>query len=113
MLGAWGLYAYGLIQTYKDPTPAFKIVLIVIGVEFVALIIGTISWVGHHLNLHQKFGPRTRVTKAEWDYKEDWNGYKVEGNFDQLKKEQVVIITCDHKTMVKNFSSTPGELTHD
>lgn len=109
MIGAWGLYVYGLIHAFEIPAKAYKIVIIVLSIECVALVIGTISWVIHYIGLHRKFGPRTRVTKVIWNYKEDWLGYKIEGDLEQLKTEQVVVINCDPENRAKYFSSiSPG-----
>ena len=84
MAAAWGLYAYGLYHAFDLPSKAYKIVLIVLSLEFVALIITTISWVGHHLGLHRKFGARTQIPNTTWNYTEDWLGYKIEGAFEDL-----------------------------
>lgn len=103
MIGAWGLYIFGLTQQKNIPPHVYHVVIIVLGFEVIFLVALTISWVVHHLMLHRKLGPRKAITKAIWNYESDWLHYKIQGDFDTLKQAQVVTITCDHDKNIKIF----------
>lgn len=111
MIGGWGMYAYGLTRLQGIPSQAYQAVVIVLGLEAIFLISLTISWIVHHLSIHRTLGPRKMVTPAVWNYEKDWSGYNIIGNFDDLKHQQVIIVSCDPETKVKVFQ--PEKKTHD
>lgn len=111
MIGAWGIYGYGLIQIEDLPPQAYQAVVIVLVLEAIFLISLTISWIVHHLSIHRKLGPRKMVTNAVWTYEKDWFGYKVDGDFDDLKHQQVITVICHPDTKIKVFQ--PEKKKHD
>jgi hypothetical protein len=111
MIGGWGIYAYGLTRLQDIPSQVYQAVAIVLGLEAIFLISLTISWIIHHLSIHRTLGPRKMVTPAVWHYERDWSGYNIVGNFDDLKHQQVIIVTCDPETKLKVFQSE--KKTHD
>lgn len=111
MMGGWGVYVYGLTRLQGIPSQAYQAVAIVLGLEAIFLIGLTISWIVHHLSIHRTLGPRKMVTPAVWNYEKDWSGYNIIGNFDDLKHQQVIIVTCDSETKIKTFQS--GKKAHD
>jgi len=111
MIGGWGIYVYGLTRLQGIPSHAYQAVAIVLGLEAIFLISLTISWIIHHLSIHRTLGPRKMVTSAVWNYEKDWSGYNTIGNFEDLKHQQVIIVTCDPETKVKVFQ--PEKKNHD
>lgn len=111
MIGGWGIYIYGLTCLQDIPAHVYQAVAIVLVLEAIFLISLTISWIVHHLSIHRTLGPRKMVTPAVWNYEKDWSGYSIVGNFDDLKRQQVIIVTCDPETKIKAFQ--PEKKNHD
>lgn len=105
MLGGWGLYVFGLTRLSGIPPHVYHAVIIVLGLEAIFLVGFTISWIMHHLMLHQKFGPRKTITKATWNYERDWLDYQIKGDFTKLRHAKVVTVTCDPEKKLKIFEA--------
>jgi hypothetical protein len=104
IVAGWGLFFWGWQRVLAGRPDFTELRWLMIGAAIVVPVV-TVSWILHNRGIHRRKGPRRSVAEVPLDYRIDFNGREVQGDFAALLREQRVEIVVDGAT--KRYAAAP------
>ena len=94
IVAGWLLFFWGWHRVLARGADFGELRLLVLGAAIVVPVV-TVSWILHNRGIHRRKGPRRQVAVATLDYRVDFHGRTIEGDFSALVGARRVDIVVD------------------
>jgi hypothetical protein len=111
VVAGWLLFFWGWYRVLASSPSFTTLGQLVLGAAVVVPVV-TVSWILHNRGIHRRKGPRRHVPTATLEYRTDFHGLEVAGDFRALQQAQHVQVVIEGARKVYRAKASAATARH-